>query len=174
MNKNWHGLLEVLEVKHIRNNQVIWQNFNLHNILHTQGEEFILKALFSNLITKPTYYYFGLDNRDNILLDDTLLSLNGEPQVHNYSRQAANSTDDWTFALIDGSMQARSLILTFGAYGGSWGPIRNLFLTTQIQEDPEEDGYLISSIYLGNSSITVTSGDSISLRMAVKLRNCIT
>jgi len=173
MKDNWHGILEILEVKHIRNGQVIWQGSHLHNILHTQGEEFFLKVLFSNVIAKPEYYYFGLDNRATLSLADTLSDLDGEPQIHNYSRQIVNSTTDWTFAVNNGYIQAKSAILTFGAYGDSWGPVRNLFLTMQPQENNPDDGYLISTVYLGNPDIIVVDGDSISMRMAVKLKDCV-
>lgn len=166
-----HRLIEILEIKHIRNKQVIWQNFNLKNVLHSQGEDYFLKILFSNIISKPEFYYFGLDNRSAISYSDILTDVE-EPMVNNYSRQVANSIDDWTFDISNGDNRAKSPILTFGAHGGSWGPIRNLFLTMQPQETSNENGYLISSVYLGNSSIIVADGDSISMRMAATLKNC--
>lgn len=167
--KDWRGILQVVEVNHIRNKQVIWQSSNLKNVLHIQGEEYLLKILFSNIIAKPQYYYFGLDNRATVAEADTLLSLDGEPTTHNYSRQIVNSISDWAFAVSGGYNEAKSPILTFGAYGGSWGPIRNLFMTMQTQETDPALGYLISTVYLGQK-ITVLDGDSISMRMAIKLK----
>jgi hypothetical protein len=168
----WHGIIEVEEIKHIRNGQVIWQDSNLHNLLHNQGEEYFLKILFSNLIQKPAYYYFGLDDRDVIAETDTLADLDGEPTIHGYYRQVVNSVDDWTFALSGGYWQAKSAILTFGAHGGSWGPIKNLFLTMQAEDADPNNGYLISTVYLNNPGVIVADGDSISMRMVAKLKDC--
>ena len=179
MSNNWHGFIEVLEINHIRNNKIIWQDFNLKNILHQQGELYFLQILFANgqtdafdnINTVPPYYYFGLDNRTTISISDTLASISGEPTTNNYLRQVANSTTDWNFTTnSNGDNQAKSPILTFGAYGGSWGPVCNLFLTMQPQITTNANGYLISSIYL-NNSITVVDGDSISMRMSSTLSN---
>jgi hypothetical protein len=177
---NWHGLIEILEINHIRDGEIIWQNFNLKNVLHQQGELYFLQILFANgsadsmgnTMTVPPLYYFGLDNRSTISVTDTLSSISGEPTTNNYQRQVANSTTNWTFGTsTNGNNQAKSPILTFGAYGGSWGPVCNLFLTMQPQTTDNTNGYLISSVYLGNAAITVIDGDSISLRMSATLSN---
>lgn len=171
MNKNWHGIMKVEEVQHVRDGKVIWRNENLHNLLHIQGEEFILKVVFSEYILKPDYYYFGLDNRSTIQVTDELSDLIDEPITNGYFRQAANSVDDFTFLVVEGYNRARSPILTFSAIGGSWGPVRNLFLTMQDQDVSADLGYLIASVDL-EQDITVASGDAISLRMAMTLRDC--
>lgn len=170
MNKDWRGILQIDEIKHIRNGKVIWEKFNLKNILHLQGEEYFLKILFSSSITKPTNYYFGLDNRDTISVSDELTDLYNEPQTHNYSRQVASSSTDWTFVSTTVYSEAKSPVLTFGASGGSWGPVCNLFMTMQDQSEDPTTGYLISTVYLGEN-ITVLDGDSISMRMGVKLQD---
>jgi hypothetical protein len=164
-------LVRIDEVSFIKNSKVVWKNSNLKNILHFQGEELILKILFSDYEDVPEYYYFGLDNRETISVDDTLPDLVSEPVVHNYMRQVKNSIDDWTFAVANGYNVVKSSIITFGASGGSWGPVRNLFLTNINQSQVPGSGYLISTVNLGQS-ITVSSGDAISLRMSIGLRNC--
>jgi len=171
MKYNWHGLMQVEEIQHIRNGKIIWQNNNLKNLLHIQGEEFILKVVFSEYLLKPENYYFGLDNRSSLNVADDLTDLEDEPTTNGYFRQSVNSTDDFTFLVVEGYNRARSPILTFSAMGGSWGPIRNLFLTMQDQDISADLGYLIASVDL-EQDITVVSGDAISLRMAMTLRDC--
>ena len=166
----WHGILKIKEIQHIRNGEVIWHSSNLKNILHTQGELYLLQILFSNT-AKPQYYYFGLDNRTTISESDQLTNLSGEPQINNYSRQIVDSSANWTFVAASGSNQAKSPTLIFGAYGGSWGPIRNLFMTMQPQSGDANIGYLISTVALGQD-IIVTDGDSISMRMVIGLKDC--
>jgi len=163
-------LVKIDEVSLIRDGKVVWSNQDLNNTLHFEGEEFILKVLFSNYEDVPPYYYFGLDNRTNIAADDGLADLVSEPTVNNYERQARNSVDDWTFTTVSGYHVAKSSIITFTAAGGSWGPVKNLFMTNIEQSDPLDGGYLISSVDLGQS-VTVTHGDAISLRMSIGLRD---
>jgi hypothetical protein len=166
-------LLNVLETYHFgRNGEILWKNTNLQNTLHTQGEEYILKLLFSDVIDKPSYYYFGLDNRTTIAVGDELADLSGEPTANGYARQAKNSTTDWTFTTISGYWVAKSAVITFSATSGiGWGPIKNLFLTMQDADVLATSGYLISSVDLGQT-ISVISGESISLRMVAGLKWC--
>lgn len=169
MSNKWH-LLKVLEVQHIRDNKVIWSNQNLRNLIHLQGEEYILKILFSSM-ELTEHYYFGLDNRDVLDSSDTLDSLYQEPSRYGYSRQSVDSTVGWTFEEISGVYRAKSPIITFSASGGPIGPVKNLFMTMQEQNIDPINGYLISSVYLG-SSLTIVDGDSISMRTSVGLSEC--
>ena len=47
MSSNWPGILIVDELIHKRGDLVLLEKRNLKNILHLQGEEQILKALFA-------------------------------------------------------------------------------------------------------------------------------
>lgn len=166
-------LLRIEEVCHLdKFGQVKWQSTNLLNTLHTQGEEFILKVMFSSAVEKPEYYYFGLDNRSSISVSDELVDLVDEPSGNGYSRQAKNSTTDWSFTTQNGYWAAKSNVITFTATSGiGWGPVRNLFLTMQPASAEAAEGYLISSIYLGQI-LTIEAGESVSLRMLAGLKWC--
>lgn len=172
---NWHGIMKVEHIQHLRNGEVIWENKNLNNILHSDGEEFILRAAFtggsvSSVI--PDSYYLGLDNRSVYDVDDTITSLIGEPTGNGYARQTLSSSGDLTVSQESGHFRATSKIVAFRAEGGSWGPVSNLFLT-----DLESDeGYLISTVSLSGDPdepifITVADGDQITLRLALTLRD---
>lgn len=169
--KNWHGLLEIIEIKHIRDGKILWEDGGIKNTLHTSGEEFILKALFSEDVDIPSSYYFGLDNRSTIAVADVMSDITNEPTSNGYARQTLNSTDDFTFEIIGGVNRARSSALTFTASGGDWGPIKNLFMSNISQSEDDSSGYLISSASIGTSRI-VEAGDAISMRMAISLKNC--
>ncbi len=168
---NWHGILEIIEISHIRDNKVLWSNKNLKNMLHNEGEEFILKILFADLV-KPEYYWFGLDNRTTLDVTDTLLSITDEPSSHGYERQGVSSSEGWAFSNVGGQIIAKSPIITFAAVGGNIGPVRNIFMTNQSEAAvPTDDDYLISTVYLGQI-LTIVSGDAVSLRVAIKLKDC--
>lgn len=167
MRSDWHGLIKVLEIQHVRNGKVIWEDRNLYNMLHTNGEEFLLTALFNNDGTAlPEYYYLGLDNRTVLLADQTMEDVEDEPSINGYSRQTLSSASGWDIELHNGVHRAVGNIITFTAVAGTWGPVQNLFLTDQ----PNNTGYLIASVPLSVSA-TLTDGDAINMRMALSLRD---
>lgn len=162
MNK-WRGILTIIELQHLtKDGEVLTVKRNLKNMLHTEGEQFILSTLFSgNPI--PDYYYFGLDNRSSLASTDTMDSLSNEPDGFGYVRGAvANS--EFTISELDGVQVAYCPILTFRASGGSWGPVSKLFMTNA----SDDSGDLISSVAL-SQAFSLTDGQSLSLRMGISL-----
>jgi hypothetical protein len=127
----------------------------------------MLKVLFGDL-PKSEKYYLGLDNRANPSDEDTIQIASAlEPTSNNYSRQATNN-DSFSFVTNTfRNYQANSPVVYFKATGGNWGPVRNLFLCTS---NSNSEGYLISSVSLG-SSITVLDGETVTMRIAMSLRN---
>ena len=91
MNKNWRGIMKVLEVQHLRNNEVIWEDSDLYNMLHAEGQEMILNAVFAGG-SIPTSYYMGLDNRSSLAVGDKLAALDGEPDTNGYIRFTTSSS----------------------------------------------------------------------------------
>lgn len=171
MRKSWNGILKIVEATISRENKVIWKNENLYNLLHSEGEELILQTLFYNDGTlPPSYYYLGLDNRTTIAYADTMATLIDEPSGSGYTRQQLSSsstgTSGWTVTVGTSLHKAVSNIVSFNATG-SYGPVRTLFLT----DASDNSGKLISSVSL-SSPATLSSGDVLSVRMTLSLKDC--
>ena len=74
---------------------------NLSNILHYDGELYLLSAAFATHLdgfgTAPTNLYVGMDNRKIIEIEDTLAKVaTQEPKVSSYKRQALSTSKDFT------------------------------------------------------------------------------
>lgn len=175
MNNNWRGILKVLHIQHFsKDKEVLWEARNLYNLLHTSGEEFILRSVFYGGPTSPyipTYYYFGLDARSSLTAGNTMstiLSVGNEPSSNGYTRQSVSSTSQFNVAVNDDDIfQALSPIISFQASGGSWGPVKNLFLT----DKSDASGFLIASVALP-STTTLNDGEIITMRLGLALRDC--
>jgi hypothetical protein len=169
--KEWHGLMEILSVEHLRDGKVIYHEENIKNTLHYLGEAFLLQALFMGGYSPNTFipdnYYLGLDSRAIIAVSDTMTEVFAEPFVNGYSRQPVSSSNGFTLDVIAGVHRATSQIVSFPAVGGNWGPVSNIFLS----DKPNNTGVLISSAKLSNP-VTVLAGDSVNMRMALSLRFC--
>lgn len=168
----WNGILKILEIQQWRDDQVIWEARNINNLLHLEGEEFLLRAAFTggqSSTVIPVNYYLGLENRSTLSIEDTLNTLLTEPSTNGYTRQIVHSSGDFTAVVnqVTGHWQAVSPIVAFRASGGNWGPVQNLFLCTSV----DNSGLLISSVRLP-TAITVTAGDQVTMRMAITLRDC--
>lgn len=161
---NFH-LLKVLEIKHLdKNNKIKFVKNNINNLLHQTGEEYILKVLFGGQ-SIPNEYYLGLDSRSVISRIDTLNTIsNNEPILNGYSRQNINNSSFSFITNEEDNYQANSPVVLFRATGGSWGPVKNLFLATSLANN----GYLISSVPLGVNLI-VANGETVSMRIGLAL-----
>lgn len=167
MNKNWRGIMKVLEVQHIRNNKVIWEDCDLYNMLHGEGQEMLLNAVFAEG-SIPSSYYLGLDNRSSLAVTDNLASLVDEPSTNGYTRFTASRSSDFTISSdASGNFKSQSVLLTFLAAGGSWGPVKNLFMSSSL----DNAGKLISSVAL-SEVLTLVDGDIINLRINLSLTDC--
>lgn len=143
-----------------------WQEINVANLLHDEGEQAILQAMFSEAYTVPAAYYIGLDDRVTIAEADTLASLAGEPGVGGYARQAANSDAvDWTISIDTGDYQAKSKTVTFTPSGADYPTVRNMFLC---DVSTGTAGLIIASVALSQSRI-VLDGDSLNTDITIKL-----
>ena len=175
MKDNWHGIMKILDITHHdAKGNLIWEDHNIHNILHQDGEEFLLRAAFqgggsawpSNDII-PEYYYLGMDNRQVVSSEDTLDDLIGEPAGSGYERQAVSSHDDFAVNYENSHFVATSPIVAFRATTGSWGPVSNVF----ISDKNDNTGYLIATAVL-TTAIEMNSGDSVTVRIGMQLRDC--
>ena len=173
MSNEWNGIMKVLWIKQWRDGELIWEQDNVRNLLHTDGESFVLRAVFTggkeNSVI-PDFYYMGLDNRSEIVAVNTMDSLVAEPIGDGYLRQAISSaggSGGFVVTLEGGNYRATSPIVGFRAEGGSWGPIQNVFLTNSATSS----GILISSAKL-DTGITVADGDQITMRIGLVLKDC--
>lgn len=166
----WNGILKILELEHCsKEGKILHREENLKNVMHLQGEELILGILFSGQTT-PDKYYIGLDGRGSTDRSQTISDIFGlEPLSAAYSRQAVESDNFSVVTVSGGRIQANSPTLLFKAVGGSWGPVRNMFLTTGLGYGA--NSILISSVSLSND-ITVVDGEIITMRMAMALSSC--
>lgn len=158
-------IMKVIEVCHFnKSGNCLYKNSNINNILHEEGEEFILRVLFGgNSI--PSQYYLGLDSRSTLSRTDTVGSLSSlEPTTSGYIRQTVDANSFSFITNNSGNYQANSPVVLFRAVSGSWGPVRNIFLTDQAGYG----GKLISSVPLG-SNLIVQAGEIISMRIGLAL-----
>jgi hypothetical protein len=169
MHKDWRGLIKIKKIQHLsKTGEVLWEDSNLYNTLHLEGELFILNAVFAggqDSTFIPDFYYFGLDNRTTIAAADTMASLQNEPSTFGYIRQDVSSLSQFSVALNAGHYRADSPVIAFSAVGGGWGPVRNLFLT----DESDDTGSLISSVELSTAPITLSAGEQILLEMGLSL-----
>ena len=101
MIKKWNGIMKLFEVTHAdASGRIIFKQFNILNMLHRTGEQYILNAAFIG--TKPDYFYFGLDGRSSIATIDTMVTIsnNGnEPTTNGYSRVQISSSNTFNLSL---------------------------------------------------------------------------
>ena len=167
MRKDWH-LIKIIHAQHLsKQGNVLWEAKNLYNTVHTEGEGYILTALFSDPSSIPTNYYFGLDARATIAVSYGIADLSGEPSGNNYARQLASSTG-FTISVQGAHYRADSPLVIFDAIGGAWTSVKNLFLTDKV----DGTGSLIASVSL-SSTLTLSAGERITLQMGLSLTDAL-
>ena len=167
MNKNWHGLMKIVEIQHICNGEVVWEEKNILNTFHNGGELFVLSCCFDNGGSlPPANYYLGLDNRSTVSADDMLSDLVDEPTSNGYLRASVSSSNAFVIDTISGVYNASGPIITFTATGSGYGPVSNLFLATT----SDNTGILIATAVL-SAPITFTNSSSVNMRMRLSLQD---
>lgn len=168
---NWNGILTIIEIQHWDSQgNLLWEQKNIKNLLHQDGEEFLLKAAFTGGQTStiiPENYYLGLDNRPTINATQVMDDLIGEPTSGGYERQPVSSSGDFVIGFQNDHFVATSPIVAFRSTISNWGPVSNLFLTTA----SDDSGYLISTAVLG-TPVTLTAGGTVTMRIGMRLSGC--
>lgn len=168
---NWPGIMKIKEISKISvDGDVLWKFENIKNILHLEGEEYLLQAAFvggRNSTIIPDFYYIGLDNRTSISAENAMDDLIEEPIGGGYERIEISSTGDFNLNFEFNHYVVTSPIVAFRADTGSWGPCRNVFLTAEVNGDFK----LISSVVLP-SPIIMNFGESITMRIGMQIREC--
>lgn len=162
--------MKVVELVHrASNGDVIRVERDILNMVHVLGEEFLLRALFAGG-DLPSNYYIGLDSRDSISASEVISDIDGhEPTGNGYERQAVASDGFAIVADVPTSRKANGPTVLFTASGGSWGPVKNIFLCTALGYG--SNSVLISSAGLGQG-LVVSDGETVSMRMAMSLSGC--
>lgn len=153
-----------------RAGRLLWAEPWRTNILHDQGEQYVLSAAFDTDLSgygaPPANLYLGLSKRAALAEDDTLgMTGFNEPSGNGYARQAISTTTGFTLSQPSDSYQAASATKTFTASGGSIGPVTERFLTTA---SSGTSGLLICSLALSTSR-TMADGDSLNTTLIVRL-----
>jgi len=159
---HWGGYWEIRHLDRFGN--VLWEDAG-RNMLHDEGEEYILSCAFDEVQSPPANFYIGLDNRSSLAEADTLASLVDEPSTNGYARQAvASDNTDITISQVSGDYQAKTKTVTFSASGGSWGPVTKIFWCTSA----DSSGKLIASKALSQSR-TLSDGESLECSFYIRL-----
>lgn len=136
------------------------------NMVHNEGEQYILQAAFSEEQAVPANFYIGLDARASLAEDDVLTDLSNEHSGDGYARQPVYSSDTAiTVALDSGDYKATFAEVTFTASGGTWTTAKNLFVTTVVSGTA---GKLIASRALSQDRI-VADGESLDVQYWLKI-----
>ncbi len=170
-------VMHIKEIMHSDNNKrVLWRDENLDNILHDEGELYILSAAFatgySGYGVAPNNLYLGLDTSTRTLAETDTLSLVGENSIDNgYERKALStmgtgvSGQDFVFNQPATFYRAESKIWTWACINQAWTTVTKLFLCTTATGT---SGKLICSVPLSSSRL-LQPGDVISAAMYIGL-----
>jgi len=173
----WHGImiLDFLEVLD-KDSNIVYRDENRPNILHTEGEQYILQLMF-NGITPPDNYYFGLNNNTNLTQNDTMASIVGEPianQQTGYGRAAViSSGGPQGFSVpinYQGNMRSQSPLLVYNCNSVPWGPVQNIFMTTK-GDNVYGGALLISSAKL-SLPLSMVPSQTVRMKFSMQLSNC--
>ena len=168
MKKDWHGILKIEEFKIFEKNELIFEKYNLYNIMHQGGEALILGILFANYGI-PSSYYVGLDSRASLSESQNLSNIQyQEPTTNGYQRQTVSSSTGFTITNTAPAKATSSMVNFTASAAGSWGPVKNMFLCTAFTK---YGGTLISSVPLG-TDLTVNANTVVSMKFSMTLSSC--
>lgn len=152
-----------------RHGRLLWvEEGPVDNILHDEGEQYILARAFDTDLTgyssTPTNLWLGLDARATLAEADTLASITGEPTLGGYARKSVSTTAGFTITQPGAYYQAATGTLAFTASGGNYGTVKNRFLATT----SDASGKLICSLAL-SADRTVNDGDTLNVSLTIGL-----
>ena len=146
-----------------KNGRELWRE-HVTNLLHDEGEEFIVKTMFPETKSVPTTYYMLIDDRVTIAEADTLPPT-GEPSVGGYARQPINSdATDFTAVQDSGDWQVTTKTVSWTPSGADLPSVRNLGFA----ETLNDTGAFISSVALSAPRV-VKDGDTLNASMIIKM-----
>jgi len=170
-------VLHIREISHLNKyGKILWKDKDLKNILHDEGELYILSAAFatgySGYGVAPDNLYLGLDTSTRTLGEADTLSLVGEnAQTNGYERKALStqgtgvSGQDFVLNQPTTFYRAESKIWTWSCVNDAWTTVTKLFLCTA---PSGTSGKLICSVPLSSSRL-LQPGDVISAAIYIGL-----
>lgn len=176
MARNIH-VLHIGNIQHLDSEgNVLWEDSQLHNILHDEGEQFILSAAFATTMVgfgpPPASLYLGLDTSTRTLGEaDTLALVTENISANGYNRIAVStagdggSAADFYITQPSSYYQAQSKIVEWTAITATWTTVQKLFLTTAATGTT---GLLIATVPLSTAR-TLAVGDTIRCAMYIGL-----
>lgn len=157
------------------NGELEWVDPLMLNILHDEGEQYMLSAAFDTDYTgygaPPANLYLGLDARGALAEGDTLATVAAtEPTTGGYNRQAIPTTTGFTLSQPGTYYQATSTTESFGpATAGGMGTVNNRFLCTHVTATTSGSGQrLIASVALSTAR-TINDGDTLNTNIILGL-----
>ena len=169
-------VLHIAEIVHKdKDGNVLWREENLKNVLHDEGEMYLLaRAFATGMATYGAGFatlYMGLDNRSTPLESDTLGNTNGEPFSGNgYSRQPLSTTgtglsgQDFYINQPAGFYRADTKVVTFTCTS-TWNAVKQMFLCSAASGS---SGIMICSVALSQER-TLNTGDSLQASIYIGL-----
>lgn len=169
-------VLHIAKIEHRnKNGELLWSDENLVNLLHDEGEQYILSAAFATGMTGygavPATLYLGLDTSARTLAETDTLALVTENIADNgYSRKplstAGTGVVGQDFVIVQPATfyQAQSSIQQWACVNAAWTTITKLFLATSL----DNTGKLICSVPLSLSR-TLAVGDTINAAIYIGL-----
>lgn len=119
---------------------LLWVMNKRPNLLHYEGEQYILSAAFNTSLEEygsiPGELYIGLDSRPALKASDTLVNaISREPQLPAYKRARIRTNGDFSPKWEKAQGESEDVFTlaataTFSAKDGDIGTINNYFLTT--------------------------------------------
>lgn len=146
-----------------------WVEKDLKNLLHPDGELYLLSAAFATQLSgygpAPDNLYVGIDNRTTIEAKDTLAIVTAyEPKVSSYKRQALKTSKDFT--LMPGERQIMAGV-SFEA-GHDIKSVSKYFITTA--SSGSANGKLLMSVAMRHER-ALFPGDVLRLEITIGLKD---
>lgn len=137
-------------------------------MLHTEGEEHLLKCTFSEEETPPANYYMGLSTDASIAKDASLGNVT-EVSGGGYARQAiASDNVDFTIETHGtNNRRAAAAEQTFAASGADITGARTWFIATTV----DNTGKLIASAAVINAPLTIPDGSDHGIIARINLKD---
>lgn len=182
LNRAYNRRKHIIQTAHLMHlspdGKVIYEEWTDPNILHDEGEQYMLARSFATAYTgyttTPATVYLGLDTRASLAEADDLIAISGEPSTGGYARQSLSTGgtgaggQDLVMSQVTGAyrLTSKSLTFTHNTTGASWTGLLNMFLT---DASSGTSGKLYCSVALSTSRTIANTGESLTCTIYIGL-----